>query len=262
MGRMSDPLVFLDSASPEMQNAAESAQETFRFYWREMTWERRRIVPGLEVTAVKVGLADKGGGFVSKMLGKSTSAKRDEREYMWLGEIDFDGYRVKGTLQNEPNNIKGYRLGQQVDVALAEISDWLYAIGDTAYGGFTVDLIRQTMDADARTAHDAAWGLDFGAAGSVSLTPFDDDEAEHPMSENMGPQLEEALAANPSFATEASPDGSTLLHDMALGGSLASVDILLRHGADPTLTRADGATPLALAKVMNWPQVVRRLEAV
>lgn len=42
--------VFLSEANdPEMQRAYESARASFRYFWREIAWERRRIVPALDL---------------------------------------------------------------------------------------------------------------------------------------------------------------------------------------------------------------------
>jgi uncharacterized protein YegJ (DUF2314 family) len=49
--------VFLaDDGGPEMQRAYEQARDTFRYFWREIAWDRRRIVPALEMAAVKAPL--------------------------------------------------------------------------------------------------------------------------------------------------------------------------------------------------------------
>ena len=39
--------------SPEMILAFESAISTFKYFWRELYWEYRRIVPALELAYVK-----------------------------------------------------------------------------------------------------------------------------------------------------------------------------------------------------------------
>jgi uncharacterized protein YegJ (DUF2314 family) len=51
---MSEPVFMFDAKDPEMQQAYEAAQASFRYFWRELSWERRRIVPGLDMTMVKL----------------------------------------------------------------------------------------------------------------------------------------------------------------------------------------------------------------
>ena len=44
----------------------------------------------------------------------------------------------------------------------------------------------------------------------------------------------------------------------ALGGSAASVEVLLAKGADPGARRADGKTPADLAEAVGWAQGAAR----
>lgn len=48
------------SADPEVQRAFASARETFRYFWRELAWEKRRIVKGLDFAYVKAAFSDGG----------------------------------------------------------------------------------------------------------------------------------------------------------------------------------------------------------
>jgi len=73
-----------DDADPEMQQAYENARGSFRYFWRELSWERRRIVPGLDLACVKAPFSDgeqstadrvvpepkKGGGLLKNWFGK------------------------------------------------------------------------------------------------------------------------------------------------------------------------------------------------
>ena len=50
--------VFLfDGSDPEMLRAHENARANFRYFWRELHWERRRIIPGLDLASVKAAIA-------------------------------------------------------------------------------------------------------------------------------------------------------------------------------------------------------------
>src|SRR5207245_3145068 len=96
--------VFLfDNSDPEMQRAYESARATFRYFWREVAWERRRIVPALDLAAVKAPFSD----------GESAQRSKDtpDVEHMWLSEVDFDGRFVSGVLLNAPNWLKTVKEG-------------------------------------------------------------------------------------------------------------------------------------------------------
>ena len=102
--------VFLfDNSDPEMQRAYENARVTFRYFWREIAWERRRIVPALDLACVKAPFSD----------GEQDTRIKDtpEVEHMWLSEVDFDGQFVSGVLLNAPNWLKTVKEGDIVSRA-------------------------------------------------------------------------------------------------------------------------------------------------
>jgi uncharacterized protein YegJ (DUF2314 family) len=125
---------FARDDDPEMQRAIEQARTTFRYFWREMAWEQRRIVPGLDLACVKVPFSDP-----PEM---QHQADDPEVEQMWLSDIDFDGQAITGTLINSPNWLKSIKEGDQSQVPIHGISDWMYAIEGRVYGAYTVNLMR------------------------------------------------------------------------------------------------------------------------
>ena len=109
-----------DNSDPEMHGAYEIARATFRYFWRELAWENRRIVPGLDLACVKAPFSDGEG--------KTHSQEHPDVEQMWLGEVDFDGQFVSGVLLNAPNWLKTIEAGDSARIPLGEITDWMYAI--------------------------------------------------------------------------------------------------------------------------------------
>lgn len=266
-----------------MFEASKKARQTFKFFWRELAWERRRIIPGLELAAVKASLCDPAEVRAANPGGL-------EVEHMWLMDIDFDGRHVEGTLINKPHSLKTYQEGQQVKIVGKQVGDWMYVCAGEVCGGFTVDLMRSRMSASERKQHDAAWGHDFGDAGVVPLVPTSHlgDEAptkkglfstfkkvpqkpqdykkvaaaEHPMSVNMRESFEQALQENPEMLEQADDaHGFTFLHQLALAGSLDGVDVCLKHGADTNKKANNGMTAFDLAKCLAWKRVMARLQA-
>ncbi len=85
-------IIMFDNSDPEIRRAYENARATFRYFWREVAWERRRIVKGLDLADVKAPFAD---------AGRDTKSDGGPKvEQMCLGEIDFDGQSVSGVLLN------------------------------------------------------------------------------------------------------------------------------------------------------------------
>lgn len=237
--------VFLfDNDDAAMQRAYETARANFRYFWREVHWERRRIVPALDLAAVKAPFSDGGKGKRRK--------DEPEVEHMWMSEIDFDGETVFGILINSPNWLTTVKEGDEVGVPFETISDWMYAIDQVVYGAFTVNLLRSRMGKKELEDHDSAWGLNFGDPKAIRVVPKFE-SLEHPMSENMGSVVKNQLAEDPSLITSSDEKGWTLLHGEALAGNAAIVQALLKAGSDPNAVTADGKTPL------HWP---KRLDGI
>jgi uncharacterized protein YegJ (DUF2314 family) len=279
MANSQNPVITFSSDDPEMEQAAAKARKTFRYFWRELSWEHRRIVPGLQLAAVKGYFTD-----------PESRPDAFDGEHMWLVDVQFDGREIYGTLINSPRTIQSVKEGDRVRIPGKRLTDWMYVQdGEEVFGGFTIDLMRSRMSDAERKQHDKAWGLDFGKVGIVNLVPpsyigeattkkrglfgpfgkpsqEQQDyakvaEAEHPMSVNMRGSLDQQLSTSPDFLSGADDFGMTLLHQLCLAGSLDGVDVCLSHGADVTQATANGLTPLALATSLGWSRVVKRLQA-
>jgi uncharacterized protein len=265
-------VVVFDNADPAMQQAYEAARTTFRYLWRELAWERRRIVKAIDLAAVKVPFSDADAANV---------------EHMWVSELDFDGELIHGTLLSSPNTLQSVQRGDAVQVAIADISDWIFAIAGQAYGAHSVNLMRQRMSERERKAHDDAWSLQFGDPHAVRLV-YDARLAErgegkpgflrglfakkapaeqlappsldeHPMSVVMAEPLRQSLAENPDMLHARDDRGWQMLHHEALAGSTATVQVLLAAGADPQALTAKGMSARALAQSLDWRKVMALL---
>jgi uncharacterized protein len=264
------PVFWAEGDDPELRRASQRARATFRYFWRELSWEARRIVPGLSVAAFKAAFSDQG------VASRGTSGPV---EHMWVGEVGFDGLTLRGVLINQPDQLTRLKQGDAVEVPLGQLEDWLYAMDDRAYGAFTVNVLRARMSPEERRAHDGAWGLDFGDPSQEQLLPAPrskpgalkrlfgrqpepvaDLEAEHPMSVNMEQTLREALRQDRGLLDGTDDHGLNLLHQLALGGSEAGVRVALESGADVSVRTSAGLTAHQLAASLGWPRVVALLE--
>lgn len=244
------PDVYYTPNDTTLQQIAETARNTIRFFWRELFWENHRIVKGLAIAAFKAPFSDE------------AEPRPDDPnvEHMWVGDVSFDGTRIAGRLLNSPNALREWSAGDVVDLELGEITDWMYALGgDRVYGAFTVQLMRTRMSPEERAQHDAAWGLEFGDPSEPLLVPWADTDAEHPMAINMVPKGEEALRADPSQVNQRNARGWTLLHEHALAGSESLVRVLLELGADRTMTTPGSTTAHQLAVAGGWKRTAALL---
>ena len=76
--------VFYAKQDEAMNRAIAEARKTFKYFWRELTWEYRRIIPALDLAAVKAAFNDPG-------------APVDHTEHMWVNDVSFDGDTLQGT---------------------------------------------------------------------------------------------------------------------------------------------------------------------
>ncbi|WP_118973972.1 DUF2314 domain-containing protein [Taibaiella koreensis] len=251
---MDKPIIFFAKGdSPEMIAAFEQAQDTFKYFWRELSWEYRRIVPGLDLACVKVA-------FSQQVEDKAEPAV----EHMWINEIDYDGETISGILLNDPNELTNVEKGEAVAVPLEQVSDWLFASQGKTYGGFTIQAMRSGMDKVARKEHDAAWGLDFGDYNDISIVYQQKEKpenlVEHPMSRNMGNSLADFLKQHPGELNATDEAGYSMLHRETIAGNLTSVEILLSHGADRNIRTHSGKTAFDFARQLNWQHIIPVLE--
>ena len=263
-----------ESGDPELDAASQEARETFKHFWRELSWEARRIVPGLSMAAIKVPFTD-----------GDTEREGPSQEHMWGDDVAYDGIEIRGTLLNQPNWLRNVSEGDAVETTLAEITDWMYCCsafaGNEVFGGYTVNLMRARMDPLERRAHDKAWGMTFGDPNVIQLVPQKKEEkrgflarifgpkesvapagppVEHPMCVNMGPSLRENLEASTESISYIDEDGWSMLHREALAGNLTVIQLLLEYGADRDQKTPAGRTALDLAKILKWDHVIAALQ--
>ena len=245
---MEGNIYYVKDDDPKMQEAFTKARSTFKYFWRELSWEFNRIVPALDLAFVKVACHQK------KLF------KGVQTEFMWISNISFDGITVKGVLNNEPNVLTNIKLGDVVEVPVAEICDWMFSTNRKVYGGFTIQVIRAMMSENDRAAHDSAWGLDFGDPDKV-LVAYEQEEkpenlTEHPMSIAMKDGLVQFLQSQPENITSKDADGYTMLHRQAIAGNKACVEVLLQMGADINATTNSGYTASDFAKKLEWEHLI------
>ena len=244
------PIYFVSSDEDYMQRAFEQARESFRYFWREVYWERRRIVPMLDYAMVKICFLDIVNG-------------EEVGEHMWIDDVEFDGETIYGTLINEPDAVQNVKLGDQISAKIDEMSDWLFSIDGRAYGGFSVQAMRSRMQKKELKEHDKEWGLDFRDFNDI-LVVYEQKEhpenlPEHPMCKNVREQFEQYVKENPSIVTDADEEGFTQLHREALAGNLALVNVLLANGADKNIRTKSGKRAIDFAENLGWKDIVKAL---
>lgn len=169
------PIFYAENSDPAMHRAIQSARHNFKYFWREIVWDNRRIVPALEICAAKIE-------FSENINGEEVS------EHMWATDLFFDGTTLYGTLVNDPERLTQLHSGDNIAVPLSQLSDWLFVCDGVAHGGFTIQALRAQMSEAERQEHDAAWGINFGDTNQIWLVQGQETQPEnlieHPMCRN------------------------------------------------------------------------------
>jgi uncharacterized protein len=152
------PTLPFHEADVPMARAYEEAQKTFRYFWRELSWDMRRIVPALENAVIKLPFSD-----------DPDSRDASDYEFMWVSDVNFDGAHLTGTLLNQPRFLQTWTEDDPVEMPFGHLLDWMFAVQGKAFGGYTTSLVRARMSDGERRSYDDAWGLDFGKPGEMRI---------------------------------------------------------------------------------------------
>ena len=132
--RLTDDKVTLVKADdPKMNAAMDKSRQTVQTFIKELQAPK----PGQSGFSVKVGFTEKG-----------------KTEHMWLTDVKYDGKKFQGVINNDPEFLKTYKLGQKVDVELSTISDWMFIDNGKLMGGYTIKVLRDMMPAKERAEFD------------------------------------------------------------------------------------------------------------
>ncbi|MES2791145.1 MAG: DUF2314 domain-containing protein [Planctomycetota bacterium] len=113
------PVLEISENDPLMLRAVEEA----RARWPEFVTAFEERQSG-DVFSVKAPLSD----------GEAT-------EFMWLSVGAIENDIIFGRLDNDPVSIGRIKSGDRVRVAVADLNDWLYTLGNQQHGGFTVAVL-------------------------------------------------------------------------------------------------------------------------
>ena len=114
-----DPVVNVDDSNVEMNQAIDTARETFPQFvdnWKSMP---------ADGVSVKFGMATRDGGV----------------EHIWFEPIKITETEITGTCGNDPVNIAGLKLGDVRTFDRSELTDWMILVGAECYGGYTVRVL-------------------------------------------------------------------------------------------------------------------------
>lgn len=128
-----DKVTNVDADDPQMNAAIQQARSTLDQFTTALTSPK----PSQSTFSIKLPFKD----------GESV-------EHMWLAPVSYDGQVFRGTVNNDPAQVKNVKIGQEVTAAPAEISDWMFVDDGKLVGGYTLRVLRNAMPANERAEFD------------------------------------------------------------------------------------------------------------
>jgi len=75
----------------------------------------------------------------------------DYVEHIWVNNLRGLGKdKIRGTLNNNPNNLRGKRLGSRVTFPQSAVSDWSFYLNGKTYGSYTTRVIAKQLKGQER----------------------------------------------------------------------------------------------------------------
>jgi uncharacterized protein YegJ (DUF2314 family) len=124
------------STDKEMNAAIEKANQTLT------NFNTALLNPEIEVKSLKVKFQNE-----------------TDAEHIWLSDIEFKDGKYSGVLDNEPEYITEYKIGDKVNVDSKNISDWMYIDNGKLFGGYTIKVLRNRMSEDEKKQFDSESGM-------------------------------------------------------------------------------------------------------
>lgn len=75
-------------------------------------------------------------------------------EHIWLTEVSFRDGKFYGRVGNDPVDVKDLKLGDEVELAKEEASDWMIIDDGFLIGGYTILALRDAMPPDEQKEFD------------------------------------------------------------------------------------------------------------
>lgn len=135
--RENQPTIYnVESDDKEMSEAIKKANQTLTDFNSALQ------NPKIEVKSLKVKFETANGN-----------------EHIWLSNIEYKDGKYWGILDNEPEYITEYKIGDKIEIDNSKISDWMYLENGKLFGGYTIKLLRSRMTENERNQFDAESGM-------------------------------------------------------------------------------------------------------
>ena len=120
----SDPVTEVEFDDMEMDSAIDQAQSSLAEFIERLQNPR----PTDESFSVKTVISD-----------------GEKAERLWVTDVSYSGGEFIGTINEYPQVVRNVKFGQQFNVPVTEIIDWMYVDDDKLVGNFTLRVLLKNV---------------------------------------------------------------------------------------------------------------------
>ncbi len=80
-------------------------------------------------------------------------------EHVWLGRVAVAADSLRGTLDNDPDGLPGWRIGDRITAPLAAVTDWMFVERGVLRGAYTTRVLLGRLSPKERRRIVAAMGV-------------------------------------------------------------------------------------------------------
>lgn len=123
------PVTAVDARDAAMNQAIASARKQLPHFWSRMASPAK----GESDFNLKVRVEDKNGV-----------------EHFWCADVERKNGSLSAVINNEPVTVKSVKIGQRINFAEVQISDWMYMRDGKMIGNYTLRPLMKTMSSEDR----------------------------------------------------------------------------------------------------------------
>ncbi len=81
---------------------------------------------------------------------KAPVKQGDQVEHFWLDNVHHEASHLVGAIGNDPQAVRNVKVGDQLKVRIAEISDWMFVRDGVLVGGYTIRVMLGRLGEEER----------------------------------------------------------------------------------------------------------------
>lgn len=121
-----DPVVYAESNDRELENAKNQALSRLDYFINSF---KKKNNDSTYIFSIKIDFVE-----------------NDQHEHMWITIDRIENNKFFGVLDNDPETIKNYKLGDRITVKKEQIEDWAIMTNNEMEGGYSVKVLQKRQN--------------------------------------------------------------------------------------------------------------------